>query len=346
MTNHRRKKAVVIGAAGYSGRECCALLLGRDDVALVGVFGSDRRSDAPSLADLHPRLRGATDLEVLPTSIEAVRTLDPDVVFLATPTEASLDLAAALCAEENAPVVIDLSAAFRLKDTDAFQRHYKLAHPAPALLERAVYGLPERSRAAIAKAQLIASPGCYPTASVLAIAPLAGAGAITPGSTPIIDAVSGVSGAGRGANERTAFCEVSLAPYAVLSHRHQPEIDAYAGIETLFTPHLGAFERGILATIHIELAPDWHAERVRAAYTQAYAGQPFVQILDAGVWPSVAGVVGTNRCDIAFASDERRNRIVIASAIDNLLKGAAGQAVQSMNIRLGLPETAGLRTIR
>lgn len=345
MTNHRRKQAVVVGAAGYSGRECCALLLARDDVKLAGVFGSDRRSDAPRLADLHPRLRGVTDLEVLPTSMEAIRTLSPDVVFLTTPTEASLDLASALCTGDDAPVVIDLSAAYRLKNVDAFQRHYGLAHPAPALLETAVYGLPERARAAIATASLIAAPGCYPTASILAIAPLVSAGAIAPGRTPIIDAVSGVSGAGRTAGERTAFCEVSLAPYGVLSHRHQPEIDAYTGVGTLFTPHLGAFDRGILATIHIELAAGWNADRVRAAYEQAYAGEPFVQILEPGRWPSIAGVVGTNRCDIAFAWDRKRNRIVVSSAIDNLLKGAAGQAVQCMNIRLGLRETTGLLTI-
>lgn len=342
MSNHRRKKAVVVGAAGYSGRECCALLLGHPEVALVGVFGSDRRAGSPRLDDLHPRLRGATDLEVLPTSMEAIRALQPDAVFLATPVEASLDIAGALCAEKHAPAVIDLSAAFRLKDVGAFEAAYRLAHPAPALLERAVYGMPERSRAGLVSAPLIAAPGCYPTASILAIAPLANAGAIAAGRTPIVDATSGVSGAGRSANERTGFCEVSLAPYAVLSHRHQPEIDAYAGVETLFTPHLGAFERGILATIHIELAGGWDGAGVRDAYERAYAGEPFVRLLPEGQWPSVAGVVGTNRCDIGFAFDAKRKRLVVVSAIDNLLKGAAGQAVQCMNIRLGLRETAGL----
>ena len=174
------------------------------------------------------------------------------------------------------------------------------------------------------------------------MAPLASAGAIAKGRTPIIDASSGVSGAGRSANERTTYCEVSLAPYGVLSHRHQPEIDAYAGVETLFTPHLGAYDRGILATIHIELADGWDGNRVRAAYESAYSGERFVRVLPEGQWPSVGGVVGTNRCDIGFAYDAARGRIIVVSAIDNLLKGAAGQAVQCMNLAMDLGETSGL----
>lgn len=338
----------IIGAAGYSGAELVSLLLGHPRARITGLFASAKRDDAGSqrFSDSFGRFRGSLDLPVLPTSVPAVLAARPDAVFLATPHEASVELAHELV---SAGVkVFDLSAAFRLKDPALYPRFYGFTHPHATLLERAVYGLPELNRAAIAKADLIAVPGCYPTSAILPLAPLARAGALAKRpdgrpARPIIDSTSGVSGAGRGLNLRSLFCEVHQQPYGVLSHRHQPEIDAYAGIETVFTPHLGPYERGILSTIHADLSPGWDEAKVRACLAEAYAAEPFVRLCPKGVWPSVADVRATNYCDIALAVDPAWNHLIIASAIDNLVKGAAGQAVQCMNIRFGFAESTALR---
>ncbi|MEC9372900.1 MAG: N-acetyl-gamma-glutamyl-phosphate reductase [Planctomycetota bacterium] len=349
MSSQHEINAVVVGAAGYSGGELVGHLLSHPGVNVVGLFATDRRAGDdghPSFGSLFPRWRGATDLAVESTSVEAILALEPDVVFLATPVEASLELAGALRdAGKAAPVVIDISAAFRLKQVDVFAKHYGLTHPREDLLERAVYGMCELNRKQIAGADLIACPGCYPTSAILPLAALTAAGAIDGSGRVIIDSTSGVSGAGRSASAKTHFCEVSLAPYAVLSHRHQPEIDAYCGAKTIFTPHLGAFDRGILSTIHAELNAGWTEKKVRAALEKQYGDEAFVRILPRGEWPSVAGVRGTNCCDIGFAVDEESGHLVLVSAIDNLVKGAAGQAVQCMNIRFSFPETAGLSPI-
>jgi N-acetyl-gamma-glutamyl-phosphate reductase len=336
--------AVVVGGAGYSGRELCALLLDHPSVSLRAVFGSERRADAPAvrLDEAFPRLRGRTDLVIEPASVEAIAAHMPDAVFLATPVEASIALAGELADKHPETPVFDLSAAFRLKDPAQYQAWYGLPHTRPDLLERSVYGLAELHRDALTRANLVAVAGCYPTSAILPLAALVRAGAVDRARRPIIDSTSGVSGAGRGAQARTSFCEVSLQPYGVLSHRHQPEIDNYAGVQTVFTPHIGAFERGILSTIHIELTPGWDEARVRAALERAYADEAFVRILPAGQWPSVAGAAGTNFCDIGVAVEKNGSHAVVVSAIDNLIKGAAGQAVQCFNIRMGLPEAAGL----
>jgi N-acetyl-gamma-glutamyl-phosphate reductase len=290
-------------------------------------------------------MRGRVDLPVRAASAEAIVDLEPDAVFLATPHEASVDLAAKLAG--RVACVLDLSAGFRLKDAGLYPRHYGFEHPARELLGRAVYGLPELFREAIAKADLVAVPGCYPTSAILPLAPLARAGAIARRADgrvcrPVIDATSGVSGAGRKAERRLLFCEVSQQAYGVLSHRHQPEIDAYAGVATVFTPHLGPFDRGILSTIHVELSAGWSESRARSVLEEAYRGEEFVRLLPAGTWPAVADVRGTNCCDVALAGDAEWGHLVICSALDNLVKGAAGQAVQCMNIRFGLGEGMGL----
>ena len=338
------KRAVIIGAGGYTGAELAAILLRHPHAELVGLFNSGRAGGpVRGFDELFPRFRGEIDLPVLPLDLDAVASLAPDAVFLCTPHEASASLAPALL--ERALLTLDLSAAFRLPDAALYPKHYAFEHERPDLLGEAVYGLPERTRAAIAGARLIAVPGCYPTGAILPIAPLVDAGAIRPGTRPIIDSTSGVSGAGRTPSERTHLCEVSQQPYGVLNHRHQPEIAAHAGTPVVFTPHLGPFDRGILSTIHVELADGWDRARVGAALDAAYADEPFVRLLPAGQWPSVGAVRGTNYLDLAFAVDTSHAagaHLILVSAIDNLVKGASGQAVQCMNIRLGLPETAGL----
>lgn len=338
----------IIGAGGYAGAELASLLLSHDEVELVGLFASNARGGASAkpqrFDEVFPRFRGQTDLPLLPTAIEDVLALQPDAVFLATPHEASHELAPALL--EAGVVVFDLSAAFRLRDLAAYPRHYGFAHTHPDLLKDAAYGLAERNSSQIAGANLIAVPGCYPTSVLLPLTPLTEAGAIELGRSIIADCTSGVSGAGRSLALKSLFCEVSYQPYGVLSHRHAPEICEHAapgGTDVIFTPHLAPFDRGIVSTIHATLAPGWSEQRVRAKLRDAYDEQPFVRLLPTGSWPSVNAVARTNFCDIALAVDESRSHLILASAIDNLLKGAAGQAVQCMNIRFGFPPTAGFR---
>jgi len=344
---HQPIRCAIVGASGYSGAELVRLLLQHGAAEIVGLFGSAKRGDgggAQAFSSIFPRFAKRTELTLRPTSIEAVAEVRPDVVFLATPNEASHELAPALMALNPAPVVIDLSGAFRLLHREAYPLYYGFEHHHPELLREAVYGLAEHRRSALKGARLIANPGCYPTASILALRPLIEAGAILTSPRPVIDAISGVSGAGRSADLRLHLCEVSVQPYNVLRHRHNPEIDHYAGTKTVFTPHLGPYDRGILATIHAQLdgAVAGGRGEVEAIFQQAYASEPFVRLLPEGQWPSVSAVRGTNCCDIGFAVDPSDGHLVVASAIDNLVKGAAGQAVQCMNIRFAAEETSGL----
>lgn len=343
------KRVVIVGAGGYSGGELAELLLGHAQVEIVGLFGSARRDEGGprAFSEVFPRFRERLDLPVRAAGVEAIAALTPDVVFLCTPHEASVELAAGLRKGARPPVVLDLSAGFRLRDASMYPKHYGFEHVAPELLASAVYGLPELFRAEIAAANLIAVPGCYPTSAILPLRPLVMAGALGVRSDgrserPVIDSTSGVSGAGRGMHLRSLFCEVHQGAYGVLSHRHQPEIDAYTGTGTVFTPHLGPYERGILSTIYVTLSPGWTEARVRDTLARAYGEERFVRLCPAGVWPTVGDVRGTNFCDIALAVDEEWGQLVMVSAIDNLVKGAAGQAVQCMNVRFGFDEGAGL----
>lgn len=360
-------RAVIVGASGYTGAELIDILLRHPHASLVGLFGSGGRSAGEQpLEDLWPRFRGRCGLRVQPLAstsqattptggrpapsaapnsatsptVDPILRLEPDAAFLATPHEASLDLAAALVGRVG--VVIDLSAAFRLSNPDAYPKFYNFAHSHPDLLTSAIYGLPEITRSRLPGARLIAAPGCYPTSAILPLHPLAKAGAIKPGYVPVIDSTSGVSGAGRTPAARAMFCEVSQSPYGVLRHRHTPEIAEHAGTPVHFVPHLGPYDRGILTTIHLDLADGWHEARVRATLEAAYRGERFVRVLPAGAWPSVNEVRGTNFCDIALTASDDGRHIVLCSAIDNLIKGASGQAVQAMNAALGLDEVAGL----
>jgi N-acetyl-gamma-glutamyl-phosphate reductase len=338
-----RRRIVIVGAGGYSGAELVSILSRHAGAEVVGLFASARREkgdQAGKFDELFPRYRGVCDLAVQPVEIDAVMGLKPDAVFLATPHEASVELAPKLL--ERGKVVLDLSAGYRLRDAALYPKHYGFEHGSSALLATAVYGLPELHRAQIAKANLIAVPGCYPTSAILALSPLVRAGLVRPGTRPIIDSASGVSGAGRGASVKNLFCEISMQPYGVLSHRHQPEIDAYAGVKTLFTPHLIALDRGILSTMHVDLAAGATLEKISATYAAAYTNEPFVRLLPARSFPAIADVRQTNFCDIGWALDAEHSHLIVVSSIDNLVKGAAGQAIQCMNIRFGLPETEAL----
>lgn len=344
-------RIVIVGASGYSGAELISILLGHPNANIVGLFGSARRDAGKptTLADAWPRFRGRLDLPVQATSVDAIHQLKPDAVFLATPHEASVELAPPLLSRELR--VLDLSGAYRVKDAGMYPVYYGFEHHDMSVLNAAVYGLPELFREQLRGAAFVSVPGCYPTSAILAIAPIARAGAVARNAdgTPrrvIVDSISGVSGAGRSASQANLFCEVSVRPYNVFKHRHNPEIDAYAGTPVIFTPHVGPYERGIVSTIHVELAPGFDTRRVSELMHTAYANEPFVRLCAPGQWPSVNDVAHSNFCDIAWAVDEANHHLIIASAIDNLVKGAAGQAVQCMNIVLGLPEAAGLLGVR
>lgn len=338
--HERRIRVALVGAAGYAGAEAVAMLLRHPNAELCGLFGSEGKSGGGARIDaLHPRLRGWTELCVEAASEAAIRARQPDAVLLATPHEASEALAPALCSAGI--VVFDLSAAFRLRDPQAYPKHYGFAHGHPELLREAVYGLAELNSQAIAAARLIAVPGCYPTSVALALRPLVERGLLED-RTVIVDSTSGVSGAGRSPSLRSLFCEVSQSPYGVLSHRHQPEMAQETGADILFTPHLGPYDRGILSTIHATLREGVTERDVRECLRARYEGRPFVRLLPEGTWPSVGAVERTNCCDIQVAVDAARRHMVACSAIDNLVKGAAGQAVQCLNIRFGLDERLGV----
>lgn len=329
----------VVGAAGYSGAELVAMLAAHPEVSIVGVYGSGSRAGDEALSSVHPRLRGVADLPIEAAEPAAIIASGAKAVFLCTPHEASEALAPALL--DAGLVVLDLSASFRLRDPALYPAHYGFEHRHPELLATAVYGLAELRQSALSSAQLIAVPGCYPTSVILPVRPLIDARLVLPVRV-IVDSSSGVSGAGRTAAVKSLFCEVSMQPYGVLSHRHQPEMAQETGADVLFTPHLGCWDRGILSTIHADLAPGATVHACRQALADRYEASAFVRVMPEGSWPSVAGVERTNFCDIGVGGCDRRGHLVITSAIDNLVKGAAGQALQCMNLRFGFPESMGL----
>ena len=343
---HDTLRTVLVGAAGYTGAELASLLVGHPHAEIVGVFGSERRAaeGEPTLGSLFPRLRGVCDLPVRPASVPAILACRPDAVFLCTPHEVSAEMASPLLAA--GVVVIDLSAAFRLQRASDYPAHYGFEHPHAALLGQAVYGLPEFHRDRIAQADLIACPGCYPTSVALAVRPLATAGLIRTDRPVIVDSASGVSGAGRSPALKSLFCEVSFQPYNALKHRHQPEMRQETGCQILFTPHLLPLDRGILSTMHAELADGVTEAQVRECLQRTYAEEAFVRVLARGEWPAIASVERTNFCDIGMAVDEPTRHLLLVSSIDNLLKGASGQAVQCLNARFGFPETTGLLPVQ
>lgn len=331
-------KVGIAGHRGYSGAELLRLLQPHTGVETILL---EHRDGAPE----GPRYLQKNSSRSIASAEAAVRDAGVELVFLATPPEVSMELAPRMLAAGVR--VIDLSGAFRLRTPERYQRWYRETHAAPALLSEAVYGLPEFYRKDIPSARLVANPGCYPTAANLAIRPLLQQRLLDVTAGIVCDGKSGVSGAGRKPSLRTSFCEIggNLAPYAILEHRHVPEVLMHSGMEEgdfSFTAQLIPIERGILETIYFRAASGTDAGAVRGAYSEAYKDEPFIRIHQTGSTPDLHHVAHTNFCDLAVTLDEQTGRGVVVSAIDNLGKGAAGQAIQNMNLMLGFPETQGL----
>jgi N-acetyl-gamma-glutamyl-phosphate reductase len=337
----------IIGASGYTGVELARLLSNHPDVTLTLV--TSRQFAGSPLSEVFPNLRQRVDLICDNPDIDRL-CASADLFFAAVPHKTAMDLVPHL--RLAGKKVIDLSADFRLKDQKIYEEWYQ-PHSSPQYLKEAVYGLPEIYRQDIATAGLVANPGCYPTSIILALAPLLRAGAIDP-ATIIADSKSGTSGAGRAAQLGSLFCEVAdgFRAYKVGGvHRHTPEIEQElsllgdTAIKVSFTPHLLPISRGILSTIYAELHPGYTAETIYQLYESMYGSEPFVRLLPIKALPATQYVRGSNFCDIGFCIDHRTGRIIVLSAIDNIVKGAAGQAVQNMNIMCGFDETAGLNAV-
>ncbi|QSX37513.1 N-acetyl-gamma-glutamyl-phosphate reductase [Shewanella sedimentimangrovi] len=325
------KSIAIIGASGYTGAQITALIHSEAQLSIQGLYVSEGSADkGKPLAELYP-VYSHIDLCLSPLTEEAKHQIvqDADAVVLATEHSVSLHLAAWFYAQGLA--VFDLSGAYRFADTAQYPKWYGFEHAHPQVLAEAVYGLAEWNAEAIAKTRMIAVPGCYPTASLCALKPLKH---LLTDAWPVINAVSGVTGAGRKAQLHTSFCEVSLTPYGVLGHRHQPEIASQLGQEVVFTPHLGNFKRGILATITVQLKPGTLSRDVAQAYS-VYDDAPLVTVKQ-NQFPKVDDVVHTPNCHIGWKFDELSGYLVVSSAIDNLMKGAASQALQCIKIHFGL----------
>ena len=340
-------KAGIMGATGYAGGELARLLLQRDDVEITW-YGS-KSYVGQKYASVFKNMVQFADDACMDDNMEALAE-QVDVIFTATPQGfcASLMNEAVLSKAK----VIDLSADYRIKDVAVYEKWYKIEHKTPEYIKEAVYGLPEINRDKIRDARLIANPGCYPTCSFLSVYPLVKEGLIDP-NTVIIDAKSGTSGAGRGAKIDNLYCEVneSIKAYGVGVHRHTPEIEeqlslaAGKPVTISFTPHLVPMNRGILVTAYGTLLKSVTYEDVKAVYDKYYENEYFVRVLDRDEVPQTKWVEGSNFVDVNFKIDPRTNRIVMMGAMDNLVKGAAGQAIQNMNIMCGLPENQGLKLV-
>ncbi|OOE88971.1 N-acetyl-gamma-glutamyl-phosphate reductase [Salinivibrio sharmensis] len=330
---------IIVGASGYTGAELVALVHRHPQLHLAGLYVSAGSEDANRpVSALHGQLRGVVDMPLMPLSSPQDVAKQADVVFLATAHAVSHELAPIFLAQGC--VVFDLSGAYRVNQADFYPANYGFSHHSPTWLAQAVYGLAEWQQEALSAAQLVAVPGCYPTASQLALKPVLDAGLLDKQMWPVINATSGVTGAGRKASLTNSFCEVSLHAYGVFSHRHQPEIASHLDTPVIFTPHLGSYKRGILATITAKLAPGVSEAEVGQALTQAYQEAPLVRVLPAGEVAKLQAVQYTGFCDIGYQA--AHGHLILTSAIDNLLKGAASQAVQCLNLKFGFAETTAI----
>lgn len=342
-------KAGIIGATGYAGNELVRILSGHKNVE-IKWFGSRSYIDQ-KYADVYRNMFEIVDAVCMDDNMEELAS-QVDVIFTATPQ----GFLAGVLTEEilSRTKIIDLSADFRIKDVEVYEEWYKIEHKSPQFIEEAVYGLCEINRDAVKRARLVANPGCYTTCSILTAYPLVKEGLIDP-DTLIIDAKSGTSGAGRGARLPNLYCEVNenMKAYSVAGHRHTPEIEEQLGyaagraVTVSFTPHLAPMNRGILATEYASLIKKEdgtlpQAAEIKAAYDKYYGKEAFVRVLEPGLCPETKWVEGSNYVDIGFCIDERTGRIIMMGALDNLVKGAAGQAVQNMNLMFGEPEAEGL----
>ncbi|MDD3368218.1 MAG: N-acetyl-gamma-glutamyl-phosphate reductase [Lachnospiraceae bacterium] len=345
-------KAGIIGSTGYAGGELVRILSAHRDVE-IKWFGSRSYIDQ-KYASVYQNMFQIVDAVCMDDNMEELAN-QVDVIFTATPQ----GLCASLVNEDilNKVKIVDLSADFRLKDVSVYEQWYKLEHKSPQYIKEAVYGLCEINREDVKKARLVANPGCYTTCSILTAYPLVKEGLIDP-DTIIIDAKSGTSGAGRGAKVPNLYCEVNenIKAYGVATHRHTPEIEEQLGyaaghpILINFTPHLVPMNRGILVTEYATLKKKADGtlptyEEIKVAYDKYYANEKFVRVLDKDICPETKWVEGSNYVDVNFKIDERTGRIIMMGALDNLVKGAAGQAVQNMNLLFGLPETEGLELV-
>lgn len=334
----------IIGASGYTGAELTRILCNHPKVNITAA--TSRQYEGLSIADVFPHLHGKTDIVCENLSIDEL-CKRADVFFTAVPHKTAMDIVPHLL--EAGKKVIDLSADFRLKDVAVYEEWYQ-KHNAPQFLPQATYGLPELYRDQIKKTSLVANPGCYPTSIILGLAPLLQKKVIFP-ETIIADSKSGASGAGRSASVATLYCEVAdgFRPYGVASHRHTPEIEQEISllseqkVTISFTPHLLPVSRGILSTIYATLKDGVDRDTVEKIYADCYQNEKFVRVLGDNRFPATQYVRGSNYCDIGFKIDPRTNRIIIMSAIDNIVKGASGQAVQNMNLICGFDEDESLQ---
>lgn len=330
-------KIAIVGASGYSGAELTQLVATHPSLALAGLYVSENSLDkGKSFTSLYPKYAGLVNASLEPLTDAAFAAIgeNADAVCLCTEHSVSVELAPRFLALGKK--VFDLSGGFRLASNQDYETYYGFTHQNESLLNDAVYGLAEWNKEAIAKAQLIAVPGCYPTAALNALKPLKQAGLLSEQKI-IINAVSGVTGAGRKASNTTHFCEVSLKPYGLFKHRHTPEIERYLDHPVLFTPHLGNFKRGILETIYVSVLPGVTSQDIKNAYS-VLAKEPLIRFFDEAL-PSISAVENTPYVDIGWQLQGQE--LIVVSAIDNLLKGAAGQALQCINIVLGLPLSTG-----
>jgi len=334
----------VVGVTGYSGLELLRIALDHPGIECAAVAASEATGSRP-LVEIHPQLRGRTALVCVPQDVDRLRQAGLDTVFLCTPNEVSYDLVPRLL--DAGLRVVDLSGSFRLREAASYASWYEFEHKVPELLREAVYGLSEWNASGIRQARLVANPGCYPTSALLALLPLVRAGLVEPGSEIVCDSKSGVTGAGRSAKLHLMFGEVAenFRPYSPVVHKHAPEICQELGWELksfTFVPHLLPLNRGILSTIYIDLNRPVSSEELDAEYRRRYENHPFVRILGGHSLPELRSVVHTNCCDIAWRLTFGGRRVVVFSALDNLVKGAAGQAIQNFNLMHGLDETLGL----